>query len=240
MHTGDPESLPGDCVAKYLERLRKAFFLEGADISRRITLLEIAEDSAIDPLAFFVGPVWREVASGSAPDPAAPLLRDLTPFLDREAKTVASVTGELLWDWGGGLATIDAPRVQGACGFLGAAGAIELGAVTIECASEYASLLVVSLDGEPIPASRRLLVQAVTEERPYGWRTEGDRITSVGAPPLLVRELDAALTLRTDHPLARVRFLDPHGYETHAEPLDSTTGTARIPLAPDRMYAIVE
>jgi len=74
--------------------------------------------AAIDPLAFFVGPVERRVAQSAK----GSRHRDLRPFVDREERTVSSANGDLAWDWGRGLLIVRTERCQGAAGFLEAAG----------------------------------------------------------------------------------------------------------------------
>ena len=100
----------------------------------------------VDPLAFLVGPV--QVVYGS--DPAKTTVADLSRYIDREKKVVRSDTGQLAWDYGRGLCTLDAPRAQGVTGFLRPVGSIKLGDVTIRSENQYATVLVVSLDGTPL------------------------------------------------------------------------------------------
>ena len=56
-----------------------------------------------------------------------------------------------------------------------------------------------------------MLVQCVTEERPFGWRVEGGRIVDAGGPPLLVREAHATVTLRMGARLLAADVLDLNG-----------------------------
>ena len=63
----------------------------------------------VDPLAFLVGPV--EVVYGS--DPAKTRVADLARSIDKRARVVRSDTGQLSWDYGRGLCTVNAPAAQG-------------------------------------------------------------------------------------------------------------------------------
>ena len=111
------------------------------DTARRLQLA-----GGVDPLAFLVGPV--QVVYGS--DPAKTTVADLSRYIDREKKVVRSDTGQLAWDYGRGLCTLDAPMAQGVTGFLRPIGSIKLGDVKIRSENQYATVLVVSLDGTPL------------------------------------------------------------------------------------------
>jgi len=92
-----------------------------------------------------------------------------------------------VWNYGEGVVRVDTPRAQGAVGFLARAGTIKLKDVTIDCGNEFASAIVISLDGEPLAASRKILVQVVTEDKPYGFTTAGGKIVALGGEPFNVR-----------------------------------------------------
>ena len=116
------------------------------DTARRLQLA-----GSVDPLAFLVGPV--QVVYGS--DPAKTTVADLSRYIDREKKVVRSDTGQLAWDYGRGLCTLDAPMAQGVTGFLRPIGSIKLGDVKIRSENQYATVLVVSLDGTPLAQRSR-------------------------------------------------------------------------------------
>jgi hypothetical protein len=168
-------------------------------------------------------------------------VRDLSPYIDRPAKRVTSETGELVWDWGAGLVAIDAPAAQGATGFLGAAGNIELNGVEIETPLDYGSVVLVAMDGKPIVESGKLLLQVVSEEKPWQWETDSATglrsITNRGTVPLMVKELAGTIRLkRSDAATLTVTPLDANGYRVGA-PAD---GAAEITLLPDRLYYLIE
>ncbi len=166
---------PGPVVLRQLVTPEEMFafkgsgFIEGANADFRTVDAPKASDagatSAFDPFTYFVGRAERVYTDISgAPREARPVATDLTPFIDRAAKRIASATGELVWDYGRGLLTVDSPRSQAVTGFLAKAGAIRLGAVTISSGNEYATIQVISLDGAPLASSRRMLIQSFTEE----------------------------------------------------------------------------
>jgi hypothetical protein len=170
-----------------------------------------AGTETIDPLACYVGRVTRTF--GLTRTATA---MDLGPWLDRPNMTVRSATGELFWDWGRGIVRLDTPRIQGAAGFLSQAARIDLSTLSIECENEYATVCAVSLDGSPLAAAKRILVQAMTVERPVGFRASrgGDgRIEDLGTYPFGVELVRARVTLRLGKGgVPVVSALDEHGY----------------------------
>jgi hypothetical protein len=193
----------------------------------------------VDPLAFFVGKVMRTFAGPPGTETAA-----LEAQIHREAKVVRSLTGELAWDYGRGVVVLDTPRAQGACGFLAAAGRIELGDVVIESGNEYGAVLVVSLDGEPVAGSKRVLIQAGTEDKPYGFATQPvgskERITDLGGYPMNVRRVKATVTLKGAGAVT-AQVLDENGYRTgrRATVAEMDAGPA-VTLPEDALYTLVE
>ncbi len=128
---------------------------------------------------------------------------------------------------------------QGAVGFLGQVGRIELPDVSVEFNGEYGSVLVVAMDDRPIASSRKVLVQVVTEEQNNGWQVErqGDlfRIAQLGSAPLLVRNISGALYFRRpDAAKLRVTALDGNGY-----PIKVLGNARQIPLISGALYYLV-
>jgi hypothetical protein len=207
-----------------------------------------AESSAFDPLSFYVGRVVRGVSPGGG----VSTVGELSEYVDREAGTIESATGELHWDYRRGVLLIDSPHAQGAVGFLKSAGVVSLGDIRIESPVEYGAILVVSLDGEPLATSGRLLVQVMTEDRNYGWRTtvgtDKDRngvewtyrrITDLGGPPIVVKDLSGTVSLRREDAEAlRVTALDFNGRPRGTRPSGSS-GEVGIELLADCIYYLV-
>lgn len=144
------------------------------------------------------------------------------------------------WDAARGLITVNTPRSVGACGFLAQAGAIRLGPVTIESGNEYAAIHIISLDDAPLSEAKRILVQAFTEERPYGWQVDAaGKILDLGQPPLNVRNITATVTV-TGTGAFKATALDEHGYAR--APIIITRGAngAKLTLPPDALYTVLE
>lgn len=160
-------------------------------------------------LQAYLGPVIRHFGE-STNQPVQP---ELAKHIDPEAKTIRTADGQVMWDYGRGVATVNTPRSQGAAGFLSKAGRIVLQDIVIECGNEFASIQVISLDGRPLAQSRTILIQAMTEDRPYGFKTEGNKITDLGSGPLNVRTIQAAIEFKFAAG-GPARILDENGYAT--------------------------
>jgi len=197
----------------------------------------IPDADSIDPLAFLVGKVGLNYVDQN---PGSSVI-NLENFIDRDAKVVTSSTGQLVWDYGTGVVTMNAPAAQGATGFLDAAGPLALGDLTIDCTLEYGTVVLLSLDDRPIATSERLLLQIGTEERPTGWATSGSNpktIDSLGGSPFQLKQIGGTLALaRPDAASLTVTPLDFNGYRTSAPPL---TGAAPLTLLPDVIYYLIE
>lgn len=189
-----------------------------------------------DPLAYYVGPVqrsFRQPATGS-------FHRDLKDRIDRTRRRVTSATDELVWDYGRGVATLNTPRARAAAGFLKSVGSLRLGDITIRCRNPYGTVAVVSLDGQPLQASRRVLIQAMTVDLPYGFRVKGKgldgEIAQLGGYPLGVERIDAQVVLPAGGWTATA--LDPNGYaRPGATRVTGTPATVRLPA--DSAYTIL-
>jgi len=201
---------------------------EAFDLDR---LFDFEGAANIDPLAFYVGPVLRSFVGGEEQR------LDLGVRVDHEQKRVR---GQLGWDFGQGVVTIDTPRAQGAVGFLGEAGEIELGDLTIHCTNEFASILVISLDGEPLATSRRVLIQSATEDQAYGWSVEDGVIRRLGGYPFLMRRIEASVEFHEATIWKRSRALDPQGYPGAVRDVARDGGERRVKLDPHSFYMLLD
>ncbi len=228
---------PGDTVfrqimtSEQLWKLENTGLSEGRNSDFRTAGSAQNDGGAGDPLAFYVGRVERSF------DPAAePVTTDLSRFIDRAGKTLRSTTGQLHWNWGDGLLKVDAPASQGVTGYLARAGSIDLGDVRIASPLDYGTVWVVALDGQPVKTSTRLLVQAFSEERHYGFRTEGNRIVDIGQAPINVRDL--AGTVRISGRLTGT-VLDEHGYPRGPAEVRHEDGHTVLTLPRDSLYTVL-
>jgi hypothetical protein len=225
----------------YLHELSGADDLWVSRIGRREAGAD-ARAGQPEPMAFLVGKVNR-VPSG---EKSRLTTVDFSRYIDARARKVRSLTGQLELDYGKGIATVDAPRVQGAAGFLRRGGTIRLQDIDIACRSDYCSILVVSLDGRPLKQSRKILIQAATEDLPYGFKTrargEYREITDLGGYPLNVRLIRAAITFKgRKSGKARATVLDGNGYRTdRAARTERAGGGLRVVLPENSLYTLLE
>lgn len=229
-------------------KMSDLFALKGAPVSQPVNLDELrAKDipagqtatvrqlNAIDPMAHLVGKVMMNFVEQDTPSRIA----DLSRYIDRTNGRVRSVTGELLWDYSKGLVTVNAPKAQGACGFLRGAGVLRLNDVTLRADMEYGSVLLVALDGQPLCTSRKMLLQVMSEDTNHGWSAPGSgkrEIKSLGTAPINVRRLGGTVTFtRPDARQLKVTLLDWNGY-----PTGKVTKGGTITLEPTVVYYLIE
>jgi len=246
-----------DVVVKQMVSREQLFHLKGSGTEEPFSIddwrakevpegreTEELEIPSIDPLAYLTGPVVR----GFDPEGTGAKLLDLSRYINREARTVRSMTGQILLDYGAGLVTVDSPRSQGACGLLGEAAEIALHDVIIESANEYGSVLVTSLTDEPISSTPRLLLQVITEEQNSNWRVEphgeGWKIADPGGAPLQVRAAAGSVGIKGSNASGiTVTALDQDGYPLDRRVAVSSAGAGmgiRVELEPDVLYYIIE
>lgn len=201
---------------------------------------------SLDPRTFLIGKCVQSVGTSSGKAEVT----DISANLPRNGESVVSATGELTWMRNPGVLLVDTPRCQAAVGFLGASGrggAAGMSYATKDlewfCDNEYASLVAISLDGEPLRSSQRILVQVGTESRHRGWKAENDTIASTGNFPFEVRELSGILTLRRGRDITKVKVLDPWGSVTEARPItdaDRDGEALTIALPKRSLYMLLE
>jgi len=234
---------PGDTVIRQvttvddLLNLKSAGMSEGRNADFRIAEApksdHAGELSSFDPLSFFVGRVERTLDAN-----ATPVTADLGKYIDRDKKIITSSTGEIVWDYGQGLLTVNSPRSQAVTGFLSKAGPIKLGDVTIESGNDYGTVHVISLDGEPLAGAKKILVQAFTEEKMYGFKSANGVIQDIGRPPITVRDIDAKVTFANGANLRAVS-LDEQGYRRDDLQVQPAGDAATIVLPKDSLYTIL-
>ncbi len=190
-------------------------------------------------LAFWVGPVVRAYDDDKVEGDGV----ELGKYIDLEDKTIRSRTGEVKLDYDAGLLTVSAERAKAAGGFLSKAGTIDLKGASIECGNEFASILIVPLDGQKLSESRRVLIQAMTEEKPFGYRKKGNTITDLGRFPFGVRKIDATITLDAGSRTGEVTVtaLDENGYAMgKSGKVAAKNGKVTIRLFPETMYHVLQ
>ncbi|MCL2641586.1 MAG: hypothetical protein FWD53_12120, partial [Phycisphaerales bacterium] len=211
------------------------------DIPKSNEKLGLPPNAFIDPLVHFVGRTnidFTPFAHGIAPPD---IFKDTTPFINRTAQTVTSSTGQLTLDYAKGILTINAPAAQALSGNLKAAGPTTLKDVTITSDLDLAHIILVSLDDQPLATSKKILLQAMTEEKPTNFRTEPtnqkgvQKIQNIGQDPWQIREIQATIHLhRPDAATLKITPLDPNGM-----PLKPLPAAAEFQLQPTTLYYLI-
>jgi hypothetical protein len=228
--------------AAYLDDLRKK------DIAKN-KHAQVDIPSVIDPLAYYVGQVRVDFSENTGKSK----ITDISSYINLSKKTVRSATGELFWDWKRGISTLNTTRAQAVCGFLKHAGEIKLDNIVIKSDNEYCTIVAVAIDGKDIIESKRILVQVMTEDRNYGFKSvpvkddpndlkqiKGmQEITEIGQAPILVKNIRGSIQIKTaDADKAKVFALDLCGYKK------ATVGTSSreaviIDFLPDVLYYMI-
>lgn len=166
---------------------------------------EFAGNPLTPPQALAVGRVTIDFGSASANR------LEVEPYWNRDAQTLTSTTGQLLWDYGRRRVEIRSDQTQGVLGFAGGE-TIRLPSVTVEMKTPFASLLFTPLDNEPLSRSRQILVTAMARDKQTGaeYNDDWSQLRRVGGPPLLMEPVQAVLKLQGDRP-QEVRPLDLYG-----------------------------
>jgi hypothetical protein len=196
----------------------------------------------VDFLAFLVGPVVVTYDG----DPAKSAVGDLARYISKDKRVIRTVTGQIEMNLDRGICTIDAPKAQGACGFLGKAGQVKLTDLSIQSQNEYVAVLAVSLDGKDLVEAGRILVQVTTRCRPYGWkqRPAGRKdyefeIVDTGSVPWNVENTRMSIELRRGR-VRRADLLDANFLPIRSLDLQlSADGPVHLTLPPEAMYVLL-
>ncbi len=138
---------------------------------------------------------------------------------DAEAGVVEAMTGELRWDADRRVVTVASERTQAVIGFAGQVeGGFDLPAVAVEVETPFVSLIVTSLDGQPLTRSRSVLVTAMARDKQTGAEYSEDmtRLERLGGPPLVMEPVRARLRFKGAG-IERVEALDVEAVATGRE-----------------------
>jgi len=205
--------------------------------------------SVTHPLSYLVGPV--EVVYGG--DAAKTKSYDLEKYNDLLGKSVKSNTGELNFDYGKKVFTFNAPSAQGVVGFLKQAGGkFSTADVAYTSSNDYASVMVVALDGKPLKTSQKILVQVGTDCTSTGWAEKpvqikvdganapvaGFEITNVGTAPWLISDTQVSVTVANPG-LKKATHLTVQGYAAGECAVTSAATGLTVALPRDAMYVVL-
>lgn len=148
-----------------------------------------------------------------------------------------SDNGCLVTDWGTGTQLVDSPRTQIISGFAGYRATNTTANLAVRVETPYAAVALTSLDGKPVAAAKRLLLEAAGRVINTGAAITagktGPELTKAGAKPTLVECLrgEIVLTGLADASM-QVFALDPEGRRLGEVPVTRGAGTITIPLSP--------
>jgi hypothetical protein len=205
--------------------------------------------NGVNPLAFLVGPVQVKYGGDAKNNQVV----DVSKSIDDKKKTVRSITGELNFNHAAGLCTLNAPKAQGATGFLKKSGTIKLRDVTIQSRNEYSTITVVGMDNQPLSVSRKILVQVGTTQRPTGWQDKdatfnspdgketyvGKQIVNVGSAPWQIVATDATLSIRNSV-LKTATVVDTNGMAAGTLAGKRNGGAFTVTLPRNALYVVLQ
>jgi hypothetical protein len=178
-------------------------------------------ETELAPITYLAGQVTVKYDGDPNNTIVSPNLGEL---LDFNAKKITSVTGELVWDYENGMCILDAPSVQGICGFPGNKEVFDLTDVTIKTRNEYTTVNVVAMDDKSINLSEKILIQVGTVYRPTLWRetestfdlggetVNGFLIQNVGQMPWQAVISDLSVVINNPN-IESAYVLNQNGYE---------------------------
>jgi hypothetical protein len=214
----------GEVMAGVQIPLEDAYALKGNPLSVQANLDELRKTDlkpgskgqgagSIDPLIHLVGRTRITIAEKVDKT----TLQKLENFVDPQAKTVKSSTGEVLLDFGNGVLTVDGEKAQVVAGNVKAAGTVDLKTLRVSSGMDLLAVALVPLDNLPVQVSQKMLLQIMSEEKATAFQTEpvGEgrfRIKNIGVDPWLYRRIEASVSLnRPDAARLKVRALDLKG-----------------------------
>jgi hypothetical protein len=138
-------------------------------------------------------------------------LTDLSTYWDTSHKVVRSMTGELVWDYGRQVVSIQSPKTQAIIG-RGGDRDIELPGASVRIKTPFVSLILTPLDNSALAESRHILITAMARDTQTNARynADGTRLEQLGGPPLLMEPVQGVIRLKGRRPTT-VRPLDVYG-----------------------------
>jgi hypothetical protein len=197
---------------------------------------DLKPGNVVDPLIHYAGRTKVSFTSQAGRS----TLADLSKLIDRKASTVSSATGEIRLNYDIGLLTVSAPATNAVSGMLKQAGKTRAGILSVTSDMGLGHIIAVSLDGQPLEKSARILLQVMSEERTSGFKVRPvsesvRRIVSIGQDPWMFKELRGTVALqRPDAASLKYQPLDFDGYPA-GQPIAGPT----LKLLPGTIYYLV-
>ncbi len=190
-----------------------------------------------NPLLFDVGRIVRSEGAARF----SQRVMNTSQYINTAAGTVKAASGELFWNYHAGWVTLNSPEARGVIGFLKKAGPVQLGHVVFKSNNEFGAILLIAMDKRPISQSRKMLLQVMTREKPFGFKVRGPVITAMGAGPWNIRNVSATVAVPSlpGSPLS-ITPLDENANPLSTAILVQSKGLQRvIHLLPNCLYYLL-
>jgi len=89
---------------------------------------------------------------------------DWSKYWDQAARVVKSITGQLTWDYGKRVVTVQSDKTQAVIGFAGG-GSYDLPGVDVKVRTPFVSLIFTPLDDKPLAESAHILITAMARDK---------------------------------------------------------------------------
>lgn len=206
-----------------------------------------AKETVVSPLAHLTGKIEVVYDGNSDSSKVSPQIEDL---IDYQNKQITAGTNQLKWDYKNGVCIMDAPSVQGVCGFTNTENTFELSDVTIETSNEYGSIQLVAMDDKSIGNSSKILIQVGTVYQPTGWKesatefdmsgtkVSGFKIENTGKMPWKCANTQVTLKLKNEV-VNSALLLDAAGYPVSSIDMVQIGNELQITLPENAMYVML-
>jgi hypothetical protein len=182
-------------------RLEKEDLFTGVDVLKQdatkggYDVKTLIVDGGTPLEAFAIGRVTVDFEGGKVQQD------DFAKYWDQSAKKISSATGELAWDYGSQVITVNTARTQAVIGRTGMNKFI-LPSVEITFKTPFVSTIFTPLDNLPLAVSRDILITALAQDQQTGTRysADGKRLEAVGTAPLLLEPVQATIKIAGPKP----------------------------------------
>ena len=154
-------------------------------------------------------------------------------------------------DYKNGIFQLNTPKAKAVAGFLNTKKVFQLGDVTIQSQNDYVTIELVSMDGDNIDQSKKILLQVGTLFRPANWKEEpaviasnckklsGFKIINTGNMPWLGMPANGSISIKNTF-IKKAIQLDAGGYAIKQLAIKVTNDTLLLQLPKDAMYILME
>lgn len=245
---GEPMVLHRSTLENLWERKESPLSEDGGFDPNRDEDTSNTEASELSNMTFVLGKVGLELTKKDTPSFVNHIAMDT--LMKRSNSQLTSNTGELVWDYKNGVCTLNSPKAQGVVGFLNTSPEIALTTLKIKSSNDYASILAVSLDNQPLNKSKEMLIQINTLYRTTGYQETqkqwvsdektyiGFEIVKTGQLPWQAENTEVMLEIQNTH-LKYAIQLDANGYYLKEINLEKRGSQIIIDLPKDALYVIL-